>query len=121
MASKASGSWPLAAAVCATASAIGSLSLAVSYRAGAQFDVNWEDVSAMPAKEAMTYMLEQSHNLSAWDAFLLGTRHLKFWIDLGQLWLVLFVFSFGCCAVVLWWQHRRRTPSNNAFEQTRDG
>jgi len=121
MASRHSGSWPIAAAVCGTASAIISLGLAVAFRAGAQFDVNWEAVSSMPASEAMAYMLEHTQNLSGWDAFLLGARHLDFWIALGEIWVLLFAFSFGCCALVLWWQYRRRTPSNNALEQTRQG
>jgi hypothetical protein len=79
----------------------------VALRSGAQPNVGWEEAADMRVSEYMTLVVDRAHNLSAWDAFLIGVKQSEFWIDLGQLWLMLFAFSFACCSIVLWWQHRK--------------
>jgi len=98
------------AAVCTVAAVIGSMALAIVFRVGAQFpaDVDWEKVGAMPYNDALSYMMDRTLNLSAWEAFRNAAPLPEFWLEIGQLWLMLFVFGFVCAAVSLWWIEVKR-------------
>ena len=95
--------WSWAAVVCAVASVIASIALGISFRSGGKFhpDIDWNAVNKMAYQDAAAYLMEHTIFLSPWEAFQQAVIFPQFWFELGELALMLFLFSFSCCGIVL--------------------
>jgi|SRR5882672_6897399 len=111
--------WVKAAIVCAAVSTVIALGAPMLFSDGLRYvpPVEWDRVGKMTYDEATKYLMERSERVSSWQAFLEGASHGSYWLEVLKGWLLMFIFSFLCCSILIRWLGVGRAPSNPTVER----